>query len=158
MKTQLSFIKKNYWLVVFMLLTTIGTTAQQVINATLQNDGRTRQYRLYVPASYDPSKPAPLILNFHGFTNNIDTQYNQSDFRQLAEDNQFLFVTPQGLGGFFSGWAIKPERLADELAAGAPGFKKPVLGSISMADVWIFFIRYICPVVIGLMIIFQVSE
>ncbi|WP_299896792.1 T9SS type A sorting domain-containing protein [uncultured Aquimarina sp.] len=106
MKTQLSFIKKNYWLVVFMLLTTIGTTAQQVINATLQNDGRTRQYRLYVPASYDPSKPAPLILNFHGFTNNIDTQYNQSDFRQLAEDNQFLFVTPQGLGGFFSGWAI----------------------------------------------------
>ena len=58
----------------------------------------------------------------------------------------------------FSGWAIKPERLADELAEGAPGFKKPIFGNVSMASVWIFFIRYICPAVIGIMIIFQVSE
>ncbi|SEK45016.1 Por secretion system C-terminal sorting domain-containing protein [Aquimarina amphilecti] len=106
MKTQLSFTKKTLWLLAIIMITSVATYAQQVINATLQNDGRTRQYRLYIPASYDASKPAPLILNFHGFTNNIDTQYNQSDFRQLAEDNQFIFVTPQGLGGFFSGWAI----------------------------------------------------
>ncbi len=106
MKTQLTFTKGSLFLLALTLMTTFSTYAQQVINATLQNDGRTRQYRLYVPASYDASKPAPLILNFHGFTNNIDTQYNQSDFRQLAEDNQFIFVTPQGLGGFFSGWAI----------------------------------------------------
>ncbi len=106
MKTQLSFLKKPLWLLTLLLFTNSFTFAQQVINATIQNDGRTRQYRLYVPASYDASKPAPLILNFHGFTNNIDIQYNQSDFRQLAEDNQFIFVTPQGLGGFFSGWAI----------------------------------------------------
>lgn len=89
----------------FSLIAPAISFAQQVINETLQNDGRTRQYRLYVPASYDPSKPAPLILNFHGFTNNIDTQYNQSNFQQLAEDNQFIFVTPQGLG-FLAGWAI----------------------------------------------------
>ncbi len=106
MKTQLTLTKKTVFLLIITCITTVATYAQQVINATLQNDGRTRQYRLYVPASYDASKPAPLILNFHGFTNNIDTQYNQSDFRQLAEDNQFIFVTPQGLGGFFSGWAI----------------------------------------------------
>lgn len=106
MKTQLSFTKRTLWLLVITIMTTVALQAQQVINATLQNDGRTRQYRLYIPASYDSSQPAPLILNFHGFTNNIDTQYNQSDFRQLAEDNQFIFVTPQGLGGFFSGWAI----------------------------------------------------
>ncbi len=106
MKTQLTLTKRSLWLLAITFITTVAMHAQQVINATLQNDGRTRQYRLYVPASYDASKPAPLILNFHGFTNNIDTQYNQSDFRQLAEDNQFIFVTPQGLGGFFSGWAI----------------------------------------------------
>ncbi len=106
MKTQLTFTKKTLWLLAITCVTTVAMHAQQVINATLQNDGKTRQYRLYVPASYDASKPAPLILNFHGFTNTIDIQYNQSDFRQLAEDNQFIFVTPQGLGGFFSGWAI----------------------------------------------------
>jgi len=93
-------------LLVITLITAVATQAQQVINATLQHDGQTRQYRLYVPASYDANKPAPLILNYHGFTNNINTQYNQSDFRQLAEANQFIFATPQGLGGFFSGWAI----------------------------------------------------
>ncbi|WP_299436383.1 T9SS type A sorting domain-containing protein [uncultured Aquimarina sp.] len=105
MKTQLSVTKKTLLLLAITFMTTAATYAQQVINATIQNDGRTRQYRLYVPQSYDASKPAPLILNFHGFTNNIDTQYNQSDFRQLAEDNQFIFVTPQGLG-FLAGWAI----------------------------------------------------
>ncbi|WP_298539943.1 T9SS type A sorting domain-containing protein [uncultured Aquimarina sp.] len=105
MKTQLSFTKRTLWLLAITMMTTVAMEAQQVINATLQNDGRTRQYRLYIPASYDANTPTPLILNFHGFTNNIDTQYNQSDFRQLAEDNQFIFVTPQGLG-FLAGWAI----------------------------------------------------
>lgn len=105
MKTQLSFTKRTLWLLAITMVTTVAMEAQQIINATLQNDGRTRQYRLYIPASYDASTPTPLILNFHGFTNNIDTQFNQSDFRQLAEDNQFIFVTPQGLG-FLAGWAI----------------------------------------------------
>jgi len=105
MKTQLTFTKKTLWLLIFTFVTTVAIHAQQVINTTLQHDGKTRQYRLYIPASYDASKPAPLILNFHGFTNNINVQYNQSDFRQLAEDNQFIFVTPQGLG-FLAGWAI----------------------------------------------------
>ncbi len=106
MKTELTFTQKSLLLFAITLITTIATYAQQVIDATLQNDGRTRQYRLYIPQSYDPNQPAPLILNYHGFTNNINTQYNQSNFQQLAEDNQFIFVTPQGLGGFFSGWAI----------------------------------------------------
>ncbi|MBQ4819310.1 T9SS type A sorting domain-containing protein [Aquimarina sp. MMG016] len=105
MKTQLSFTQKFLWLFTITFLSTFASYAQQVINATIQNDGRTRQYRLYVPASYDANKPAPLILNYHGFTNNIDIQYNQSNFQQLAEDNQFIFVTPQGLG-FLPGWAI----------------------------------------------------
>jgi len=106
MKTQLKITKRSLFLLAITCMTIASTYSQQVINATIQNDGRTRQYRLYIPQSYDATKPTPLILNYHGFTNNIDTQYNQSNFQQLAEDNQFIFVTPQGLGGFFSGWAI----------------------------------------------------
>ncbi len=108
MKNQLTFTKRSLLLLAMtfaLLITSFTSNAQQVINETLQFDGRTRQYRLYVPQSYDPTKPAPLILNFHGFTNNINIQYNQSNFQQLAEDNQFIFVTPQGLG-FLPGWAI----------------------------------------------------
>ena len=106
MKTQNTFSKRHLCLLVLIGLVSIVTQAQRVINATLQNDGRTRQYRLYVPSTYDANKPTPLILNFHGFTNNIEIQYNQSNFQRLAEENQFIFVTPQGLGGFFAGWAI----------------------------------------------------
>ncbi|WAC02455.1 alpha/beta fold hydrolase [Lacinutrix neustonica] len=106
MNTKITLAKRTLVLLLLTLSTTLSGYAQQVINATLQHDGKTRQYRLYVPQSYDASKPAPLILNFHGFTNTINIQYNQSAFQQLAEDNQFIFVTPQGLGGFFSGWAI----------------------------------------------------
>ncbi|WP_025739769.1 T9SS type A sorting domain-containing protein [Aquimarina pacifica] len=105
MKTQRTFTKKSILLLLFTLITTIATYAQQVINTTLQFDGRTREYRLYVPQSYNPNNPVPLILNYHGFTNTIDIQYNQSNFQQLAEDNQFIFATPQGLGSS-AGWAI----------------------------------------------------
>ena len=58
----------------------------------------------------------------------------------------------------FSGWAISTTRLADELALGAEGFKKPLIGNTSFADIWMFFIKYICPVVIAIMIVFQVTE
>ena len=105
MKTQLQRTKIALCFLVICCMATVATYAQQVINTSIQFDGRTRQYRLYVPRSYDASRPAPLILNYHGFTNNIDTQFNQSNFQQLAEANQFIFVTPQGLG-FLAGWAI----------------------------------------------------
>ena len=108
MKTKITpLLKTNKTGLLFavaILVCTISYT-QQVINATLVHDGKTREYRLYVPESYSPNKAAPLILNYHGYTNTIDIQYNNSDFRQLAEDNQFLFVTPQGLGNN-AGWAI----------------------------------------------------
>ena len=103
MKTKITFTKETLWLLVFTFIFTISAKAQQVINTTLQQDGNTRQYRLYIPQSYDANNPSPLILSYHGFTNNIDIQYNQTNFQQLAEDNQFIFVTPQGIGG---GWAI----------------------------------------------------
>lgn len=94
------------WFIAIALLSQIAVYGQQIIDTSINVNGVNRQYRLYVPQSYDANSPSPLILNFHGFTNNISTQYNQSDFAQLAEANQFIFVTPQGLGGFFSGWAI----------------------------------------------------
>lgn len=105
MKTKIKFTKRSLLLFIITFITTVSSYGQQVINATLQHDGKTRQYRLYVPSSYDSSKPAPLILNYHGYTNNINIQYNQSAFQNLAEANQFIFATPQGLGNS-AGWAI----------------------------------------------------
>jgi NSS family neurotransmitter:Na+ symporter len=47
----------------------------------------------------------------------------------------------------YTGWASKISDYADELALGAPVFKGP------LRSAWIFFIKYICPIVIILLIL-----
>lgn len=47
----------------------------------------------------------------------------------------------------FVGWGWKTQPIVDELAEGTPGFKRRILG-ISPAAVWVFFIRYFCPIAI----------
>lgn len=101
---KLPSVKKFLFLFTIIFFAVETILAQQVINTTIQHDGRTRQYRLYVPASYSPSEPVPLVFSFHGFTNTIDIQYNQANFQPLAEANKFIFVTPQGVN---NGWAIE---------------------------------------------------
>jgi NSS family neurotransmitter:Na+ symporter len=47
----------------------------------------------------------------------------------------------------YTGWANKINDFADELALGAPGFK----GTFRTG--WIFFIKWVCPIVIILLIL-----
>src|SRR5262245_52973713 len=35
---------------------------------TLMHEGLARQFRVHVPASYDPGVGVPVVLNFHGFS------------------------------------------------------------------------------------------
>jgi NSS family neurotransmitter:Na+ symporter len=51
----------------------------------------------------------------------------------------------------YTGWASKISDYADELASGAPSFKGPFRGA------WIFFIKYVCPIVIILLILNMVG-
>jgi polyhydroxybutyrate depolymerase len=63
---------------------------------TLTSDGVKRSYRLYVPKSYDPSKPAPLVLNFHGYGSNALEQESYSGFKPIADKAGFVLATPDG--------------------------------------------------------------
>lgn len=65
---------------------------------TLLSAGEVRQYRLYVPRVYQPDLPAALVLGFHG--NNSRAEYFEpySGFSELAENEGFLVVYPQGAG------------------------------------------------------------
>jgi polyhydroxybutyrate depolymerase len=69
---------------------------QQTINGSITHDGLKRDYILYVPESYSPGTPAPLILNFHGYTSNAFEQMNYGDFRPIADTAGFLVVHPLG--------------------------------------------------------------
>ena len=65
---------------------------------TMESGGIQRSYRLYVPASYDASKPLPLLLNFHGLGSTAEQQELYSGFTAVADREGFILVSPDGLG------------------------------------------------------------
>ncbi len=72
---------------------TVGASSQ-----TLLADGRERAYRVYVPESYDPTQPTPLVLSLHGFASNPRQQEGFSNWDMVAEAENFIVVYPAGTG------------------------------------------------------------
>ncbi len=64
----------------------------------LDGAGPTRAYRRYVPAGYDAATPAPLVVDLHGLTMTNELESALTGFEDLADDEGFVVVTPQGLG------------------------------------------------------------
>lgn len=87
---------KHLCLLLFLLLQVSMTQAQQTIEDTIMYDGRMRSFILYVPESYQADVPAPLVLNFHGYTSNNLEQMFYGDFRPIADTAGFLIVHPMG--------------------------------------------------------------
>ena len=53
----------------------------------------------------------------------------------------------------YVGWVWKPESAVKEIEEGCPWFSKPLVGGIAPSQVWSFFIKYICPIVISLVLL-----
>jgi polyhydroxybutyrate depolymerase len=70
----------------------IGKTTTRVISS----GGSNRSYLLHVPANFDPTKPAPVVLNFHGFGGNPEQQNAISAFVPMSDREGFILVTPDG--------------------------------------------------------------
>lgn len=62
-------------------------------------DGIPRTYIVYVPTSYDPAQPMPLVLGLHGRTSNGVNTAASSGMNFLAEKYGFIAVYPDGLNG-----------------------------------------------------------
>ena len=60
--------------------------------------GVLRSYRIYVPQSYDPSTPAPLVLGFHGLGSNALEQEYYTNLRPQADLHGFVLVSPNAVG------------------------------------------------------------
>ena len=90
-----------------MLITSflIQVNAQTTLTKTIEVDGVTRTYNLYIPATYDGTLSVPLVFNFHGYTSDMVSQAGYGDFRPISDTANFLLIHPQGLdigGGL--GW------------------------------------------------------
>jgi polyhydroxybutyrate depolymerase len=79
-------------------------------NGWLITSGEERRYLLYVPESYDPSTPAPLVISLHGFAQWPAHQSQLTGWTELADQYGFIVVHPGGLGF--------PKRWRTELQAG----------------------------------------
>lgn len=73
---------------------------------SVQSGGQTRQYGIFVPASYndDPSTPRRVIVDYHGRYGTSAGQYANSRYDASPVGAEYLLVYPQGLGGSDSAW------------------------------------------------------
>jgi polyhydroxybutyrate depolymerase len=84
-----------------LFIVLINTTrAQTTIEGSFIWDGTERTYRLYIPASYDPSSEAPLLFNLHGYGSNNMEQEVYGDFRPIADTANFIIAHPNGTVDF----------------------------------------------------------
>jgi polyhydroxybutyrate depolymerase len=83
-------------LTIALLIISMAAQSQQTIYDTIVHDGLQRAFILYVPEIYTPDSPAPLILNFHGYTSTAFEQMNYGDFRPVSDTAGFLLVHPMG--------------------------------------------------------------
>jgi polyhydroxybutyrate depolymerase len=87
------------------------TTPAQDATVTLTTGGRDRTYRVHVPASYDPQRPTPLVLDIHGLTMDGAWQASLSKMDAAADAGGFIAVYPDGTGvprGFNAGDCCLP--------------------------------------------------
>jgi polyhydroxybutyrate depolymerase len=80
-------------LVVGVLFTWLDKTNGEIVSS-----GEKRSYLLYVPTTYDPAKPTPLVISLHGFVEWPAHQMQISHWNDLAEEYGFLVVYPEGTG------------------------------------------------------------
>lgn len=103
-----------------IFITTLNVSfAQGYISATIQHDGLTREYEIYVPAIYDGTTAVPLIFSFHGGSGTIADQIAIGDMSSMADTANFIAVYPQALpdpnDGGSTNWIHKDPTTVDDV-------------------------------------------
>jgi len=105
---------KTYPLIIIAIFLSFGTAACSQRTATstpmptlqpgdhertLQVDGQTRSYLLYIPLGMDNLQPVPVVLGFHGYGSTAENFESVTGFDDIADTHGFLVAYPQGGGG-----------------------------------------------------------
>jgi polyhydroxybutyrate depolymerase len=65
---------------------------------TLRSGGLDRTFDVHVPASYDPTRPTPLVFDFHGYTMTSQEEILLTGMNAKADRAGFIAVHPEGTG------------------------------------------------------------
>ena len=69
-------------------------------NGTIVSSSVTRRYLLYVPRTYNPPQPTPLVISFHPAARWPAVEKTISGWNDLADKYAFIVVYPAGSGAF----------------------------------------------------------
>jgi polyhydroxybutyrate depolymerase len=103
-KTMLT-INKTLWrklvlsLFCVIILSAIYRTnlfASTQSRVSINVNGSTRTYELFIPTGYKAATPAPLVIDLHPFFGWGTLEADSSGFRALAEANNFICAWPNG--------------------------------------------------------------
>jgi len=72
----------------------------------VETDEGTRQFRMFVPSSYDGTRTAPLVIAVHQLLHTTNDFAWVTNLESLAEEQGFIVVFPDGL---LTGWLSVPE-------------------------------------------------
>ena len=62
----------------------------------MEHEDMERCWNVFVPKTVDLSQDVPMVIDLHGNTLTMQNQRDLSEFDDLAEDNGFIAVWPQG--------------------------------------------------------------
>lgn len=90
--------------VISLTITDVSETG--LFDQILEFEGIDREYLLYIPESYSGDEPLPLVFSLHGAGGSKESQFELSEFDQLAESENFILVTPEATttGGPLTFW------------------------------------------------------
>lgn len=63
---------------------------------TLDFEGHTRDYIVHIPKGYNKTEASPIVFAFHGYNNTADTMLQAGGWTQVADDENFIVVAPNG--------------------------------------------------------------
>jgi polyhydroxybutyrate depolymerase len=95
--------------VALLVMVLAWTSIEDKTNGTIISSGVTRRYLLYVPKTYDRSKPTPLVISMHGRGTWPAVEMHISRWNEVADEHGFLVVYPAGSGAFWGGFRPGPQ-------------------------------------------------
>lgn len=85
--------------VVLALAEAVAFYATNRSNGRIVSSGLPREYLLYVPASYDRTRPTPLVITMHGGAMWPAAQLALDRWNRVADAHGFIVAYPSGRGG-----------------------------------------------------------
>ena len=95
-KKQYISLMKSYCIIALLIFLFGSLDAQTTVSGSFIHGGITRTYSFYVPASYTPGSPVPMVIGLHGLSSSGADFAQNRDFRPIADTANFIMVHPDG--------------------------------------------------------------